>query len=237
MTGGRFPATPSSAILALKDEAQPLRQRALERLVTYYYAPVFRYLQAKGHSDPADLAQDFFLSSFERGTFSLYDPSRARFRSYLRVCLDRFAVSRLRARGRIKRGGHRVHLPIDWNALGPLPEQLTARVESFEDYFEQEFTRRFLDLVVERLRERCAESGREAHFLLFARTALEPDSELRPSYAELATELDLKETDVTNRLSSMRRLFRRVALEMLEEVTASDDEYRAEARRMLGIDR
>jgi hypothetical protein len=36
------------------------------------------------------VTQGFFQSAFETGTFAHYDPGQARFRTFVRVCLDRF---------------------------------------------------------------------------------------------------------------------------------------------------
>ena len=57
-----------------------------------------------------------------------------------------------------------------------------------------------------------------------------------PSYAELAERFGVSVSDVTNGLSLARREFRRVVLELLRELTGSEDELRLEARALLGID-
>ena len=41
-------------------------------------------------------------------------------------------------------------------------------------------------------------------------------------------------TDVTNHLSRVRRELRRIVLEVLREMTASDEEFSEEARALLG---
>jgi len=41
---------------------------------------------------------------------------------------------------------------------------------------------------------------------------------------------------VTNELAWARRAFREIVLDLLREVCATDDEFRAEARDLLGID-
>ena len=64
----------------------------------------------------------------------------------------------------------------------------------------------------------------------------EPDSGARPTYASLAHETGLRVTDVTNELAWTRRAFRDIVLSLLREVCASDEEFRAEARDLLGID-
>ena len=52
----------------------------------------------------------------------------------------------------------------------------------------------------------------------------------------LAQKFKIAPTDVTNYLAFARREFRRIALERLREMTASEDEFRREARAMLGVD-
>lgn len=43
-------------------------------------------------------------------------------------------------------------------------------------------------------------------------------------------------SDVTNYLAWTRREFRRLVLEALREITATEEEWRSEARAVLGID-
>ena len=58
----------------------------------------------------------------------------------------------------------------------------------------------------------------------------------RPTYAALARETGLRVTDVTNQLAWARRAFREIVLALLRDVCASDEEFRAEARDLLGVD-
>ena len=46
----------------------------------------------------------------------------------------------------------------------------------------------------------------------------------------------MKTSDVTNYLAFARREFRRIVLEQLREMTGSEEEFRREARTLLGID-
>ena len=60
--------------------------------------------------------------------------------------------------------------------------------------------------------------------------------DLRRDRVELAAEFNLTVTNVTNYLASARRDFRKIVLEKLRDLTATDDEFRREARAMLGVD-
>ncbi len=56
------------------------------------------------------------------------------------------------------------------------------------------------------------------------------------SYASLAKEFGLEPATVNNYLAAARRDFRRIVLEKLREITATDEEFRTEARSLLGVD-
>ena len=88
-------------------------------------------------------------------------------------------------------------------------------------------------LAVDALRQRCEESGRTVHFQLFERYDLSDDE---VSYASLAKDFGLEVVAVNNYLAAARRDFRRIVLEKLREITATDEEFRTEARSLLGVD-
>jgi hypothetical protein len=87
-------------------------------------------------------------------------------------------------------------------------------------------------MAVERLRMRCVEEEKLTQFAIFEAYDLEDDRTV--SYRELAARFGVAETQVTNYLSAMRRRFREHVLEALRELTASEAEYRAEMRALLG---
>ena len=74
-------------------------------------------------------------------------------------------------------------------------------------------------------------------FAVFERYDLEDhDPEPRPRYADLAAEFSLPVTQVTNHLHWARRELRQAVIEKLREITASEEEFRAEARALFGAD-
>jgi hypothetical protein len=73
--------------------------------------------------------------------------------------------------------------------------------------------------------------------VLFSRYDVDPDSDgPRPTYAALARDLGRPVTDVTNELAWARRAIREIVLDLLRAICATDEEFRAEARDLLGID-
>src|SRR5882672_2039664 len=94
--GGRrpkFPTTQISAVLAVRTGDPVARARAFAILVNAYWKPVYKNIRVKwrkSNEEAKDLTQGFFATAFEKKFFTTYDPHKARFRTFLRTCLDRF---------------------------------------------------------------------------------------------------------------------------------------------------
>ena len=74
-------------------------------------------------------------------------------------------------------------------------------------------------------------------FALFERYDLEgAEAHDRPTYAQLAADHGLPVTQVTNHLHWARRELRAAVLDKLREITASEEEFRSEARALLGVE-
>jgi RNA polymerase sigma factor (sigma-70 family) len=236
-----FPLTRYSVVLGAASPDADTRQRAFSSLVEAYWKPVYKYVRLKwqASSDEAeDLTQGFFARAFEKDFFRPYDPAKARFRTFLRTCLDGFIANERKAAGRLKRGGAVQLVALDFEtAEGELRQHDIAVPADMEEYFEREWARSVLALSVDRLRAHYAAAGREKYFRVFERYDLDPTtSGERVTYADLAHEIGAQPTDVTNYLAAARRQFRAIVLDRLRELTATDDEFREEARRLLGVD-
>jgi DNA-directed RNA polymerase specialized sigma24 family protein len=112
-----FPSTRHSIVTALRDPDPARRREAFGTLVAGYWKPVYRYLRLRWGCDAdaaQDLTQEFFTEAMLRGFLGGYDPTRARFRTYLRSCLDHFAANAERAERRLKRGGGAQRLALDF---------------------------------------------------------------------------------------------------------------------------
>ena len=103
---GWFPTTRRSAVAAVGSDDPAERARSFEILVHAYWKPVYTHIRVTRRIPPAeaeDLTQGFFAHALEKGIFQAYDPGRARFRTYVRVCADSYVVAETRARHRLKR--------------------------------------------------------------------------------------------------------------------------------------
>jgi RNA polymerase sigma factor (sigma-70 family) len=234
----KFPVTNHSAIVDARSDDQVVRRRAFATILASYWKPVYKYVRLKwqaDNEDAKDLTQGFFTNAFEKNHFASYDPRKASFQTFLRTCLDGFVANERKAGRRLKRGGDLNHYQLDFvSAEDELAVHATTTL-SPEDYFHREWVRWMFTLAVEALRRRCDESGRAVHFQLFERYDLS-DDEAGVSYASLGKEFGLEPATVNNYLASVRRDFRRIVLEKLREITATDQEFRTEARSLLGVD-
>lgn len=235
----RFPVTNHSAIVNARSDDQLIRQRAFDTILASYWKPAYKYIRLKwqtGNEDAKDLTQGFFASAFEKNYFATYDARKASFQTFLRTCLDGFVANERKAGQRLKRGGDMDHYQLDFAAADDeLASHASASNLTPEDYFHREWVRWMFTLAVDAFRQSCAASGRSVHFQLFERYDLS-DDDREVSYASLANDFGLDATTVNNYLAAARRDFRRIVLEKLREITATDEEFRTEARSLLGVD-
>jgi RNA polymerase sigma factor (sigma-70 family) len=231
----RFPTTRYSAIVALRSTEPLERNRAFESIIDSYWKPVYKYIRIKwnkSNEDGKDLTQHFFSTAIEKDYFQRYNPAKARFRTFLRTCLDGFLANEEKASRRLKRGGEQKMLSLDYeSAEGELKQVEIPATESMEEYFEKEWIRSFFASALDALRLECEAKKKNLHFQLFEEYYLD-----ETSYDQLATRFHLSVTNVTNYLAFSRREFRRIILEKLRENTSTEEEFRSEARSLLGIE-
>jgi RNA polymerase sigma factor (sigma-70 family) len=213
-----------------------VRARAHDTLAAVYWGPVYAYIRLTHgtvREDAEDLTQGFFAEAMRRDLFARYTAGRARFRTYLRACVDAYVANERKAQRRLKRGGGARAVRLD---VADLEGRL--RTESDVDaVFYNEWVRGVFALAITRLRDRCEESGRRHHLTVFERYDLaDVDRQERPTYAEIAADLGVPVTQLTNWLAAVRREFRGIVVDTLREICGSDEEFRAEARALLGLD-
>jgi RNA polymerase sigma factor (sigma-70 family) len=236
----KFPLTQWSAIVALRSGEHSERTRAFEIIVATYWKPVYKYIRlkwGKSNEDAKDLTQGFFAKAIEKDFFQGYDPAKARFRTFLRTCLDGFVANENKAAGRLKRGGDAIVMSLDFeSAEGEMKHVEIPAPETIDDYFEKEWIRSLFSVAIESLRTECEAKGKTAHFQIFQRYDLDEEAGEKISYEQLATEFKTSASNITNYLAYARREFRRIVLEKLREMTATEEEFQNEARAVLGVD-
>jgi hypothetical protein len=236
VSDARFPATQISLVQRVASADPEVRQRALETVARVYWAPIYTHVRLRHGASPEDaedLTQGFFGEALRRELFARFDPARARFRTYVRTCVDAYVANERKGERRLKRGGGTVTVSLD---VAGVEERLATGADA-ETVFEREWVRAVFATAVERLRTRCRDSGKLVHLTLFERYDIaEAAGDATPTYAALAAELGITTTQATNWLAAVRRDFRGLVLDTLRELCGSDDELRAEARSLLGIE-
>ena len=233
-----FPATRLSVVQRTRSDDEETRQVALAAIIEAYWKPVYKYLRVKWSLTPeeaSDLTQEFFTTVLEKDVVEKYDPAKARFRTYLRMCVDGLASNARKAERRLKRGGGVTIVPLDFEtAEGEIATHEPAVAADVDELFYREWVRALLERSVADLKRAADDAGRPAMFEVFARYDLLDDRDTRPTYAEIARDLGLTAATVTNHLAALRRQGRALVLERLRELTSSEEAWEAEAARLLG---
>ncbi len=196
-----------------------------------YWYPIYAFVRHRGFSpeQAEDRTQDFFAYVLERDLIARADPSRGRFRAFLRTVCARHLMGDCDRQSAAKRGGGRQRLAIDpldaerRYALEPAHEMTADRI------FDRTWALTLLSRVVERLRSEYDDSGRSARFEeLIAVLTRDPES---TPYAEIARRLGTSEGNVR---VAVHRLRRRYGVLLHEEIAATvgdstqvDDEIQA----------
>jgi DNA-directed RNA polymerase specialized sigma24 family protein len=224
----RFPSTgPDSE--RFRDPARPEYRRALEDLCRRYWKPVYYYVRlswARSNEDAKDLTQAFFAGILEGDSLANYRSERGGFRAFLKTLLARFVGHRHEADLRLKRGGGRIVVRLD---DGPALEAavLSHRETPPSDVFDRQWLAELLRGAVDRVGAAFGAGGREAQFRVFEAHDL-CDGDDPPGYAELAGRFGLRESQVRDYLSTVRREVRREIRLELERLTSDAAELEEE---------
>lgn len=220
-------------VVALAGDDADARERAVATVTECYWRPLYKYARVAWHrsrEDAEDLTQSFFVRVLEKDSLASFDPSRAAFRTFLRLLFERHLSNDWKSNRRLKRGGGDEHLDFE-NVEGEIAQE-SSGVVTPEEYFQREWIRSVFAVAVERLRDASDAEGRQTQYAIFEAYDLDDDRSV--SYRALASRFGLPETQVTNYLAATRRRFRAIVLDALRELTATEEEFRSEARALLG---
>jgi len=233
-----FPVTHRSVLERVRSQDSTVRRAAFGDLAQGYWRPSYHYLRLHWRLSPEaaeDAVQAFFTTAFEKGYLERFDPEKARFRTFIRVCLDRFVQNQLKAARAEKRGGGAAILSLDFpDAERELDAMAAADLRDLDRFFHDETIRSLFSRTIASLRADLDREGRAIVFRVFELHDLHPSRDA--SYATVAAALGLTTAQVTNHLHAARRRFREAALAHLRAITATDDEYRREARELFGLE-
>lgn len=112
--GRPFPTTRWSIVIAARGEGEA-RRVSLEALLADYWKPLYLHLRrgGLGVDDAKDAVQGFVAHLLEHDSLERVDPSKGRFRSWLRASLDNWMRNRHASDVAEKRGGGRKIVSLD----------------------------------------------------------------------------------------------------------------------------
>ena len=233
----RFPLTHQSVLERIRSGDAIVRHGAFSDLVAGYWRPSYHYLRLHWRL-PADQAEDiiqgFFTVAFEKGYLEKFDPAKARFRTFLRTCLDRFLQNQRKAETALKRGGASETLSLDFPGAEQELPLVSRDLRDLDQFFRDETIRALFARSVDELREVLTREGKARAFEAFERHDLSDDE--GRSYAKVASAMGVPVTTVTNDLHTARGRFREIALRHLQSLVGTDEEYRQEARQLFGVE-
>ena len=232
----RFPATQRSVLERVRSADAGIRRDAFGDLAAGYWKPSYHYLRLQWRltaDEAEDAVQAFFATAFEKHYLERFDPGQAKFRTFLRVCLDRFVQNLRKTAAAGKRGGGVAHLSLDFPGAERELDDLVTAIADPDRFFHDETVRFLFGRAVASLRDELERDGRAIVFHVFDLHDLRPDRET--SYATVAARLGLSVSQVTNHLHMARRQIREHALANLRAISATPDEFQREARELFGV--
>jgi RNA polymerase sigma-70 factor (ECF subfamily) len=211
---------------------------SLAQLCQRYWYPLYAYLRSSGHQSAVaeDFVQGFFAELLAKNTLQAVDPARGRFRSFLlTACRNYVANTRRDARAQ-RRGGDRVHLPIDLQTGEHRYVAEPADRWSAERLYDREWALQTIDAALLCLEKIYSDQGRAERF-----EALRPliaPAAISPSHAEIAAKLQTTEGAVKVAAHRLRQQFATVLREQVAatvnlDSTAGRKEIDAELNELL----
>lgn len=161
-----FATTHWSLVLKAGKTGSDHNDAALEKLCRTYWAPLYSYVRRHGHNpeDAQDLTQSFFERLLSEGRFSLADPSRGRFRSFLLTGLKHFLVNEWKRGQRLKRGAGAIHLSFNCEPEEAFFAREPVDAVTPEQVYEYRWALKMLEQAMDAVREDHARANQTELF-------------------------------------------------------------------------
>ena len=205
---------------------------ALADLCALYWHPVYAFVRRTGCSpdDAADVTQAFFTQLLAKNWVRSAQPERGRFRSFLIASLKHFMSNQRDSSRTLKRGGGRLHLPLEVHE--GMPAVQAADGQTPERVYEHRWAMTVLDEASARLAARYERAGNRTLFLRLQPMLMSPAS---CSHAVLAGELGMSEGAVRVALHRLRKEFGTALRATVAQTVASPEDVDDELRYLLAV--
>jgi hypothetical protein len=113
-------------------------------------------------------------------------------------------------------------------------DEMARGEDSPDKLFDQEWAYDLLRDSVEEVRERLKKSEKEIYWTAYESYDLESSSEQRPTYREIAEQLEVREEQVTRYISFVRKNIRQEMIQRLGNQVTSEQDLHREMEELLG---
>jgi RNA polymerase sigma-70 factor (ECF subfamily) len=229
----RFATTSWTQVLAARASPSSESRAALESLCKIYWYPLYAFVRRQGFGpeESRDLTQSYFSELLEKGYLEDFNPSRGRFRVFLKASLQHF-LSKERDRSRtLKRGGRVGILSLDdRDPEGRYRHEPVDRLTP-EEIFERRWALVILERALGRLRSEFSERGRGEEFEIL-KGYLTGEAPKVP-YRQAAATLQTTEEAVKTSVHRLRQKFGKLLREEIAETVSTPEEIDDEVRHLL----
>lgn len=201
---------------------------ALEELCRSYWFPLYAYARRRGYGreDAEDLTQGFFHQLLQRRDLAALDAQKGLFRAFLLASFKHYMANDHDRATRIKRGGDRFILSLDWEEAGRKFEMMDTHALSPDRVFDREWASALLRLVLARLRDEWAAKGKSELFDALKGFLTADQSDAR--YDEAARQSGLSEGNLRVITHRLRKRYRELLINeiahTLSDPTGAQDE-------------
>lgn len=231
--GAGFPATAWTVVQEAKGQGDLAHSRALGRLVSVYWRPVYTTLRLDWRVDveeARDLTQEYFAVFLEKGYLDDVARERGRFRAFVKASLRNFMLNERRDARAVKRGGDACR--VEMEDVLALEQGGQASGDPPDVRFEKELMRSIVQRSLADLSLACEQEGEGSAFELFREFYMAESRGDPPTYESLRARFDLGPHDVKNRLAKMRARFRQLMLGYLRDGVTSERDLVQEIREV-----
>jgi RNA polymerase sigma-70 factor (ECF subfamily) len=139
---------------------------ALRALCETYWEPLYFFIRARGSTreDAEELTQQLFAALLVPGVLAKFDPSRGRFRGWLRGAAAHLLANERDRRTALRNGGGWTRLDLDVEAAEGTFQQDAQRALGPEQLFDRAWARTVTRRVLERIRAEFEQEGKKAAF-------------------------------------------------------------------------
>lgn len=217
-----FRTTAWSVVIGAQDTQSNERSQCVSRLCSTYWKPVYQYIRRRGlsHDDARDMTQEYFATFLEKNFVATADRERGRFRTFVLVTVNRFLTKQLAKKSR-KQARRNIVIPTEDDGEDFMLPELSVH-ETAEDDFNRRWALSLIETTLKHMARVCS-SGKKEKYYQALQMFLESTGSTKPlSYKEMADELEVSETDITNYLFRGRNIFQKMLRDEIRQSVSSE---------------